>query len=152
MPRPKSDPTLPKNPGGQPKAQIDYKELEKLCVMQCTLIEIAAFFGVSKQTILNRQEADPEMYACMERGRAKGRISVRRAQLRMLEAGNATMGVWLGKQLLGQRDVEREERQEAATQVAKVEVEWIVPQKPEPSADELPMIHFPANGDSTRAN
>ena len=23
----------------------------------------------------------------------------------MLEAGNATMGVWLGKQLLGQRDI-----------------------------------------------
>ena len=41
----------------------------------------------------------------MTRGRAKGRISVRRAQMKLLEAGNATMGVWLGKQLLGQRDV-----------------------------------------------
>ena len=41
----------------------------------------------------------------MERGRAKGKISVRRAQLKMLESGNGTMGVWLGKQLLGQRDV-----------------------------------------------
>jgi hypothetical protein len=25
--------------------------------------------------------------------------------MKLLEAGNATMGVWLGKQLLGQRDV-----------------------------------------------
>ena len=41
----------------------------------------------------------------MERGKAKGRISVRRAQMRLLEAGNATMGVWLGKQLIGQRDI-----------------------------------------------
>ena len=40
----------------------------------------------------------------MERGRAKGRISVRRHQMKLLEAGNATMAVWLGKQLLGQRD------------------------------------------------
>jgi hypothetical protein len=40
----------------------------------------------------------------MERGRAKGRISMRRAQLRMLENGNATMGIWLGKQYLGQSD------------------------------------------------
>jgi hypothetical protein len=41
----------------------------------------------------------------MHKGRAKGRISVRRAQMKLLERGNATMGVWLGKQLLGQRDV-----------------------------------------------
>ena len=41
----------------------------------------------------------------MNRGRAKGRISVRRAQMKLVESGNATMSVWLGKQLLGQRDV-----------------------------------------------
>ena len=40
----------------------------------------------------------------MSRGTAKGRISIRRAQMKMLESGNGTMGVWLGKQLLGQRD------------------------------------------------
>lgn len=40
----------------------------------------------------------------MERGKAKGRLSVRRLQMKLLERGNATMGVWLGKQLLGQVD------------------------------------------------
>ena len=40
----------------------------------------------------------------MQRGKAKGRLSIRRMQLKLLEAGNATMGVWLGKQYLGQRD------------------------------------------------
>jgi hypothetical protein len=40
----------------------------------------------------------------MERGKAKGRISMRRAQLRILENGNATMAIWLGKQYLGQTD------------------------------------------------
>jgi hypothetical protein len=40
----------------------------------------------------------------MDRGKAKGRISVRRAQLKLLESGNATMGVWLGKNILGQTD------------------------------------------------
>ena len=29
---------------------------------------------------------------------------MRRARLRMLENGNATMGIWLGKQYLGQSD------------------------------------------------
>jgi hypothetical protein len=40
----------------------------------------------------------------MAKGKAKGRISVRRQQLKLLEAGNATMGVWLGKNILGQTD------------------------------------------------
>ena len=47
----------------------------------------------------------PEFSEVMTRGRVRGRISVRRAQMKLLEAGNATMGVWLGKQFLGQRDV-----------------------------------------------
>jgi len=41
----------------------------------------------------------------MARGKGKGRLSIRRAQMKLLEKGNATMGVWLGKQYLGQRDV-----------------------------------------------
>jgi hypothetical protein len=40
----------------------------------------------------------------MERGKAKGRISIRRMQMKLLEEGNATMGVWLGKNVLGQTD------------------------------------------------
>jgi len=40
----------------------------------------------------------------MDRGKAKGRISVRRMQMKLLEVGNATMGVWLGKNVLGQTD------------------------------------------------
>src|SRR5262245_1172805 len=40
----------------------------------------------------------------MQRGKAKGRISVRRMQMKLLEQGNATMGVWLGKNILGQVD------------------------------------------------
>ena len=45
----------------------------------------------------------------MDRGKAKGRISVRRQQMKLREAGNATMGIWLGKQILGQTDEVRHE-------------------------------------------
>jgi hypothetical protein len=72
--------------------------------LQCTDEEIASWLGVSTRTIESRRK-QPEFAAVMNRGRAKGRISVRRAQMKLLEAGNGTMGVWLGKQLLGQRDV-----------------------------------------------
>lgn len=86
------------------KVKIDLVELEKLCAMQATDAEIGGFFNVSARTILRRKK-NKKFAEVMERGRAKGRLAVRRAQLKMLEAGNATMGVWLGKQYLGQTDI-----------------------------------------------
>ena len=84
-------------------AKIDMEELEKLCAMQATDEEIAAWFGVAARTIERRRQ-DPAFAEVMERGRAKGRLTMRRAQMKLLEQGNATMGVWLGKQYLGQSD------------------------------------------------
>lgn len=83
------------------RADIDLIELEKLCQLQCTDEEIGAWFGVATRTI-ERRRKEPEFAEVMLRGKAKGRISVRRMQMKLLEQGNATMGVWLGKQLLGQ--------------------------------------------------
>src|SRR6266404_3310021 len=86
------------------KAKIDLVELERLSAMQCTDEEVGAWFGVTTRTI-ERRRKNAKFAEVMSRGKAMGRISVRRAQLKLLEAGNATMAVWLGKQLLGQRDV-----------------------------------------------
>lgn len=94
--------TLPSR-GGRPRAEIDLAELEKLSALQCTDEEIAAWFGVTERTIENRRK-EPAFAEVMARGKARGRISVRRQQMKLLEEGNATMGVWLGKQLLGQMD------------------------------------------------
>ncbi|HCE10672.1 MAG TPA: hypothetical protein DEQ40_19090 [Oxalobacteraceae bacterium] len=89
---------------GRPKADLDLEKLQTLCEINCTLDEIAAAFGVHKMTIIRRQQEEPEFAAIIEAGRANFRVSVRRQQLALLMAGNATMGVWLGKQYLGQRD------------------------------------------------
>ena len=84
-------------------ARIDIAELEKLCAMQCTDEEIAAWFKVTTRTIERRRKVR-KFAEIMDRGKARGKISVRRMQMKLLEEGNATMGVWLGKQLLGQTD------------------------------------------------
>lgn len=84
-------------------AKIDLTELERLSAMQCTDEEIAAWFGVSARTI-ERRRTKRAFAEVMDRGKAKGRISVRRMQMKLLEQGNATMGVWLGKNILGQVD------------------------------------------------
>ena len=88
---------------GRPEKSIDLTELEKLCALQCTQVDIAGWFDVSLSTIERRQR-EPEFAAVMERGYARGRVSLRRKQMQLAEQGNPAMLIWLGKQLLGQRD------------------------------------------------
>jgi hypothetical protein len=88
---------------GRKAAQIDLGELEKLCSMHCSDDEVAAWFGVSVRTIQNRRR-QPEFAKVMHRGKARGCLNVRRAQLRLLEANNPAMAIWLGKIVLGQRE------------------------------------------------
>ena len=88
----------------RPEAKIDLAELEKLCNMQCTDEEVAAFLGVSTRTI-ERRRLQPRFAEVMERARAKGRISVRRSLFRMAAANNVAAAIFLAKNLLGYRDV-----------------------------------------------
>jgi hypothetical protein len=85
------------------RAKIDLAELEKLAGMQATDEEIGAFFGVSARTILRRKKVK-KFAEVMERGRARGRLSLRRAQLKLVENGSAAMAIFLGKNILGQAD------------------------------------------------
>ena len=88
---------------GRKPVKIDLVELEKLCVLHSTDEDLAYYFGVSSRTIENRKKQS-EFAQAMARGKAKGRLSVRRAQMKLLDSGNVVMAIWLGKQLLGQRD------------------------------------------------
>jgi len=88
----------------RPQAKIHPVELEKLCTMQCTDEEVAAFFGVSSRTI-ERRRLQPRFAEVMERARAKGRVSVRRSLFRLANNGNIAAAIFLSKNLLGYRDV-----------------------------------------------
>jgi hypothetical protein len=91
-------------PAGRPKADIDNAELEKLCAMQCTDEELAAFFGVCTRTI-ERLREDPARLEIMNKGYGSGRISLRRAQLKYAHEGNPALLIWLGKTILGQKEI-----------------------------------------------
>jgi hypothetical protein len=62
--------------------------------------EIAAFFDVSTRTI-ERSRGIPKFNEAMERGRAKGRVSVRRALFKLAAGGNIAAAIFLAKNLLG---------------------------------------------------
>src|ERR1700677_1085589 len=88
---------------GRKAVPIDLLDLEKLCAIQCSDEEIAGFFKVSVRTIQNRR-AQRKFGDVMRQGAAKGSISIRRAQMRLVEAGNVPMIIFLGKNRLGQKD------------------------------------------------
>ena len=88
----------------RPKSKIDLDELEKLCAVQCTDEDIAAFLGVSTRTIERRRKM-PSFREAMERGKAKGRVSVRRNLFRLATNGNLGANIFLAKNLLGYKDV-----------------------------------------------
>jgi hypothetical protein len=86
----------------RPIIKID--ELERLAGLHCTQEEAAHYFRVSV-TAVEKALRKPDFRQAWERGQAAGKISLRRSQFRLAEAGNATMNIWLGKQLLGQRNI-----------------------------------------------
>jgi hypothetical protein len=88
----------------RPEAKIDLVELEKLCGMQCTDEEIAAFFNVSTRTIERRRKVK-RFSEIMDHAKAKGRVSVRRSLFRMAAKDNVAAAIFLSKNLLGYRDV-----------------------------------------------
>lgn len=109
---------------GRPRKEIDADQFEKLCYLQCTLEEIASFFKCSPDTIERwaQREYGVHFAEAYKRYSAGGKISLRRWQFKMAEH-NVSMAIWLGKQLLGQR-----EQVEVAAPGAESAVEQIAKQ------------------------
>ena len=90
---------------GRPKKQIDQKQFESLCGLQCTKDEICGFFDITDKTLDNWCHATykANFSDVFRQKRGTGKISLRRSQFKLAEK-NATMAIWLGKQYLDQRD------------------------------------------------
>lgn len=102
---------------GRPKIEIDWDQFEKLCQIQCTLVEISEWFGCSEDTVERRvQEKFESTFADLYKKKAsKGKISLRRKQFEVALSGNVSMLIWLGKQHLDQKDKPAEELHSAVS-------------------------------------
>lgn len=95
-----------RNPGGRPRKEIDLLQLEAACQIQCTAEECAALFDCSVDTLDRRLKEEgyagfAEFYKIHA---THGKTSLRRLQWKSAQNGNVAMQIWLGKQMLGQRD------------------------------------------------
>lgn len=89
----------------RPRKEIDQKQFENLCGLQCTLEEICGWFGVTDKTLDSwcKRTYHASFSEVFKQKRGAGKISLRRSQWRLAEK-SATMAIFLGKQFLGQRD------------------------------------------------
>lgn len=89
----------------RPRKEINQKEFEKLCGLQCTKAEICAWFDTTEKTLeawckRTYREGFSQVFS---QKREWGKISLRRSQWQLAEK-SASMAIFLGKQYLGQRD------------------------------------------------
>lgn len=91
----------------RPRIEIDEGQFKKLCAIQCTEEEIASWFKCSVDTIERwcRREFKMSFAEAFKTWSADGKISLRRTQFRMAET-NCSMAIWLGKQYLGQKEMQ----------------------------------------------
>lgn len=90
---------------GRPLKHIDKTDFEKLCLLQCTLDEIAGFFDCHEDTVQAwcKRTYGTTFSGIFKRKSAGGKVSLRRTQFKLAEKSPA-MAIFLGKQYLGQRD------------------------------------------------
>ena len=96
----------------RPKKEIKQKEFEALCAIQCTEEEICSVLDVSDK-VLNtwcKRIYKKSFSEVFRQKREGGKTSLRRKQW-LLADTSAAMAIWLGKQILGQKEKQDEEIQ-----------------------------------------
>ncbi len=90
---------------GRPRIDFDLSMVEGLGRIGATASEMAHLLPASQSTIEHRMaNRDSDFSKAYNKGRAMLNASLRRKQIELAMAGHPTMLIWLGKQLLGQRD------------------------------------------------
>ena len=104
MPKRRPEDVPPGSPGRDPKPR-DPKMIEELASIGCTVPEIASVLDCSTQHLYNHYHDN------VIKGRNRGNETLRRAQWHHAMKGNSALLIWLGKNVLRQRDVPPEDLQ-----------------------------------------
>lgn len=90
-----------------PRKKVNFKQLDALLQMQATAEECAAVLDMSESTLdaRVREEFGITFHEYAAPKKAMGRMSLRRAQfVTAVQNKNVTMQIWLGKNMLEQKD------------------------------------------------
>ncbi len=90
---------------GRPLIKFDLKVVEAFGAVKASYRFMADYFGCELKTIDRRMKKEDEDF-CLhyKKGLAKTKFNLAKKQIEIAMAGNVTMLIWLGKQLLEQSD------------------------------------------------
>lgn len=98
----------PKRPGPAPRV-IDRAFMYECGALGLTQEEVGKLTGLSQARISQRLQEEDELREAWDMGQGEVVVSLRRAQIEnAIEKGNVVAQIWLGKNLLGQRDSPKE--------------------------------------------
>ena len=83
---------------GRPVKEIDEDLLYKLAQIHCTMKEMVDIIGVSEDTLKRRYAG------IIDKGKAEGKMRLRRKQIEVAMSGNPALLIFLGKSMLGQSE------------------------------------------------
>jgi len=91
---------------GRTKIMIDWRRVSRYLQAQCNGVGIAGILGIDDKTLYRRCLEDNKITFAefSATKKAEGRELLKAKQFDTAMSGDRTMLVWLGKQLLGQRD------------------------------------------------
>ena len=97
--------TNPKGAGAE-EIVIDWPVVDTLCKIQCTGEEIASVLDIDYDTLQSacKREKGCKFSDYIGQKKLGGKASLRRSQWKLAKDGNATMLIWLGKNMLDQKD------------------------------------------------
>ena len=83
---------------GDNKRVISPSDVELIAQTHATYKELSEYFGVKEGTFRDTFRES------VTKGRVNTKVRLRQAQIKLALSGNATMLIWLGKQMLNQSD------------------------------------------------
>lgn len=117
----------------RPYIEMDLDQVQRAASIGCSYEEIAVIVGMSRTTFYERLAEDPSIRDLIEQGKDRGKSTLRRLQWQRAQGGSDTMLIWLGKQVLGQKD-----RNELTGANDGAVVLQVLTGVPRPDADEQP--------------
>lgn len=126
--------------GGTPPIQYDWVAVEKLFALRCTLVEAAGVCRVHPYALAQacKRQYGMTYGELVDRFAADTKRDLREKQVSLALEGNPTMLIWLGKQMLGQRDqqdIEMTVAERPARSLTRDEVERELAQLSAPDVD-----------------
>lgn len=106
-------------------AELDWDKVDELLIAGCIGTEIAGYFGIHPNTLYRKVEEEKKVSfgVYLQEKRSKGDSLLRAHQYKkaigLTDKGDNTLLIWLGKNRLKQRDVEKVEQQESFAEMAK---------------------------------